>query len=103
MEKITLTKKVIYYNKDKFINAEIIEKRFFTNITEAIQFMKNYNLKYVINRKGISALEELEILHQADYKTFIKYYKTVNFNTLEEKDNIDNIEHGRHEAHDELI
>lgn len=101
MEKITLTKKVIYYNKDKFINSEITEKRFFTNITEAIQFMKNYNLKYVINRKGISAFEELEILHQANYKTFIKYYKCIDPNTLETCDNIG--KHGKHEAHDEIL
>lgn len=93
MEKITLTKKIKYYNKTNLYNTEIAEKRFFTNIDEALNYMKNYEIHYVINRKSISVFEELEILHQADYKTFIKYYKSIDPNTLETRDNI-----GKHEA-----
>ena len=88
MEKITLTKKVQYYNIMKPYNTDIIEKKQFTNINEALNYMQNYELKYVINKKGISAFEELEILHQADYKTFIKYYKAIDPNTLETHDNL---------------
>ena len=88
MEKITLTKNIKYYNKNVFYNSEIIEKKQFTNINDAINYLKNYDLKYVINKKGISAFEELEILHQADYKTFIKYYKSIDPNTLETRENV---------------
>lgn len=88
MEKITLTKSIKYYNKNVFYNSEIIEKKQFTNINDAINYLKNYDLKYVINKKGISAFEELEILHQADYKTFIKYYKSIDPNTLETRENV---------------
>ena len=63
--------------------------------------MKNYELKYIINKKGISAFEELEIVHQADYKTFIMYYKSINPNTLETCDNIG--KHGKHEVQDEIL
>lgn len=88
MEKITLTKSIKYYNKNVFYNSEITEKKQFTNINDAINYLKNYDLKYVINKKGISAFEELEILHQADYKTFIKYYKSMDPNTLETRGNV---------------
>lgn len=88
MEKITLTKSIKYYNKNVFYNSEITEKKQFTNINDAINYLKNYDLKYVINKKGISAFEELEILHQADYKTFIKYYKSIDPNTLETRENV---------------
>ena len=88
MEKITLTKNIKYYNKNVFYNSEIIEKKQFTNINDAINYLKNYDLKYVINKKGISAFEELEILHQADYKTFIKYYKSIDPNTLATRGNV---------------
>lgn len=88
MEKITLTKKVQYYNMMKPYNTDIIEKKLFTTIDEALNYMQNYELKYVINKKGISAFEELEILHQADYKTYVKYYKTIDPNTLETRDNL---------------
>ena len=101
MEKITLTKKIQYYNMMKQYNTDIIEKKQFTSINDALNYMKNYNLKYVINKKGISAFEELEILHQADYKTFIMYYKSINPNTLETHDNIG--KHGEHEAQDEIL
>lgn len=88
MEKITVTKTIKYYNMEKFINTAIIEKRQFLNIADALEYLKNYDLKYIINKKGISAHEELEILHQADYKTFIKYYKTIDLNTLTIHDNL---------------
>ena len=101
MEKITLTKKIQYYNMMKQYNTDIIEKKQFTSINDALNYMKNYDLKYIINKKGISAFEELEIIHQADYKTFIMYYKSINPNTLETCDNIG--KHGKHEAHDEIL
>ena len=88
MEKITLTKKIQYYNMMKPYNTDIIEKKQFTNINEALNYMQNYELKYVINKKGISAFEEINILHQADYKTFINYYKSIDPNTLETRENL---------------
>ncbi len=88
MEKITMTKKVKYYNIGKHYNTDIIEKKQFTTIDEALNYMRNYDLKYVINKKGISAFEEINILHQADYKTFINYYKSIDPNTLETRDNL---------------
>lgn len=96
MEKITVSKSVKYYNKNNFYNSDIIEKKQFLNIDDAINYLKNYNLKYIINKKGISAFEELEILHQPDYKTFIKYYKSIDPNTLETFQNIPETR-GKHE------
>lgn len=97
MEKITLTKTIKYYNKNTLYNSEITEKKQFTNINDAIEYLKNYDLKYIINKKGISAFEELEILHWADYKTIIKYFKTIDPNTLETSQSIPETR-GKHEA-----
>lgn len=88
MEKITLYKKINYYNKDNFINSDITEKKIFDNLTEALESMKNANITYIENKKGISAFEELYIIHQKNSDNFIKYNKTINTVTKQTEDNI---------------
>ena len=77
MEKITLYKKINYYNKDSFINSDITEKKTFNDLTEALDTMKNKKINYVENKKGLSAFEELYIIYQKDANNFKKYNKTI--------------------------
>lgn len=88
MEKITLYKKIDYYNKDNFINSDITEKKTFNDLTEALESMKNANINYVENKRGVSAYEELYIIHQKDSNNFIKYNKTINTVTKKIENNI---------------
>ena len=88
MEKITLYKKINYYNKTDFINSDIIDKKTFDNLAEALETMKNTNINYVENKKGLSAFEELYIIHQKNSNNFIKYNKTINTLTKQTEDNI---------------
>ena len=77
MEKITLYKKINYYNKNDFINSEIVEKQLFNDLQEALDTMKNKKINYVENKKGLSAFEDLYIIHQKDSSNFKKYNKTI--------------------------
>lgn len=88
MEKITLYKKIDYYNKDNFINSDITEKKTFDCLNEALESMRNTNITYIENKKGVSAYEELYIIHQKDSNNFIKYNKTINTVTKNVEDNI---------------
>lgn len=88
MEKITLYKKINYYNKDNFINSDITEKKTFDRLDEALESMKNTNITYIENKKGVSAYEELYVIHQTDPSNYVKYNKTINTVTKNIEDNI---------------
>lgn len=88
MEKITLYKKINYYNKDNFINSDITEKKTFNCLDEALKSMKNTQINYVENKKGVSAYEGLYVIHQTDSSNYVKYNKTINTVTKQTEDNI---------------
>lgn len=88
MEKVTMYKKVNYYNKGTFTSSEITEKQNFNDLQEALETMKNKQISFVENKKGISVYEELYIIHQKDSSNYIKYTKSINTNTKETTDNI---------------
>lgn len=88
MEKITLYKKIDYYNKDNFINSDITNKKTFNDLTEALESMKNTNITYIENKRGVSAYEELYIIYQTDSNNYVKYNKTINTVTKNIEDNI---------------
>lgn len=88
MEKITLYKKINYYNKDNFINSDITDKKAFNCLDEALESMKNAPINYVENKKGISAYEELYVIHQTDSSNYVKYNKTINTVTKNIENNI---------------
>lgn len=88
MQKITLYKKINYYNKGNFINSDITEKKIFNDLTEALESMKNTNITYIENKRGVSAFEELYIIHQTDSSNYVKYNKTINTVTKQTEDNL---------------
>lgn len=88
MEKITLYKKINYYNKTDFINSDIINKKTFDCLNEALEIMKNAPINYVENKKGVSAYEELYVIHQTDSNNYVKYNKTINTVTKQTEDNL---------------
>lgn len=88
MEKITLCKKINYYNKDNFINSDITDKKTFDCLNEALESMKNAPINYVENKRGISAYEELYVIHQTDSNNYVKYNKTINTVTKQTEDNL---------------
>lgn len=88
MNKIILTKQVNYYNKNDFSHSDIIEKKEFATIKDALKNLQSIKLNYVENKKGISAYEEASILYKDEDNHWLKYNKIIDINT---KDQIDNI------------
>lgn len=84
---IKFTKKVIYYNKSKYMHEITTEKKEFYNMSEALEFFNNYKLKYYINNKSITTLEESDLIYSTS--TGVKrLYKRINIDGEEEKNEI---------------
>ena len=77
MEKITLYKKINYYNNGEYINTDTTQKQEFDNIEQALTKLKNCDITYVENKKGVSCYEEIKLLHKIDANNYKQYYKTI--------------------------
>ena len=73
---IKYTKKVNYYKKDQFLYSLELEKKSFYILDDAINQLKKTNLKYYINNKDITALEEASVIYK-DTEIYKRYYKTI--------------------------
>ena len=88
MQKITYIKNVNYYNKKmEIVDTVASEKRFFTNLNDAITLLANTELHYVENKKGISAFEEIVIQDTTDPYNWKFYRKEINTATKRIKTN----------------
>lgn len=63
---IKYNKKVIYYNKNKYMDEVTILKKEFYTLEDALLFLDVDGLKYYINNKSITAVEEVNILYTTD-------------------------------------
>ena len=82
MEKIIINKRMLYYKSKTFSHFANIEKIVFDTFDEAMTFLDNYKINYIINKKDISAIEELSIVIH-DKNNVKKYTKTIDFLTGE--------------------
>ena len=89
MQKITYIKNVKYYNKKmEPIDTVTSDKKTFSSLNDAIEMMKNADLHYVDNPKGISAYEEIMIWDKTDSNNWYSYTKQIDISTKEIKTNL---------------
>lgn len=80
MSKITINKKISYYNKKQYTHADTIPEKKTDTIDDALEYIKQTPLHYVNNPQGITAREELYfITGTADH--VVKYTKTIDPDT----------------------
>lgn len=85
---IKLTRYTNYYNKTDFIKSVVISEEKFVTLEEALRNLQSIKLKYIENKSYISAYEEASILYKDSDGHYIKYNKTIDITTKEEKSNI---------------
>ena len=89
MQKITYIKNVKYYNKKmEPIDTVTSDKKIFSSLNDAIEMMKNADLHYVDNPKGVSVYEEIIIWDKTDSNNWYSYTKKIDISTKEIKTNL---------------
>ena len=88
MKKVTLIKKINYYKENVFFKTSIIKEEKFATLEEAFEMMRSIKIKYIENKKYISAYEELSLLYKDEENHYIKYNKSIDLTTKEEVNNI---------------
>ena len=89
MQKITYIKNVKYYNKKmEPIDTVTSDKKTFSSLNDAIEMMKNADLHYVDNPKGVSVYEEIIIWDKTDSNNWYSYTKQIDISTKEIKTNL---------------
>lgn len=82
MQKITYIKNVKYYNKKmEPIDTVASDKKIFSSLNDAIEMMKNADLHYVDNPKGVSVYEEIIIWDKTDQNNWYSYTKQIDKKT----------------------
>lgn len=77
-KKIYIKKHVNYYDENKkLINTAEVEKKEVEDLETAREILKNYNLQYITNKKGISASEEIGYMWQSPDGTIYREKKTI--------------------------
>ena len=86
MQKITYIKNVKYYNKKmEPIDTVTSDKKIFSSLNDAIEMMKNADLHYVDNPKGVSVYEDIIIWDKTDSNNWYSYTKKIDISTKEIK------------------
>ena len=86
MQKITYIKNVKYYNKKmEPIDTVASDKKTFSSLNDAIEMMKNADLHYVDNQKGVSVYEDIIIWDKTDPNNWYSYTKKIDISTKEIK------------------
>lgn len=81
MYNIRYEKKINYYNKKDFMYTDVIEKKTFKVLEEAIKQLKSCNLNYIENKKGISAYEEATLFYKVSPTQSHQSYKIIDMNS----------------------
>lgn len=80
MSKITINKKISYYNKKQYTHADTIPEKKADSVEDALEYIKSVPLHYVNNPQGISAREEVYFI-TGDSEHVKKYTKTIDSGT----------------------
>lgn len=84
MKKITINKKISYYNKKQYTHADTIPEKKADSVEDALEYIKRAPLHYVNNPQGISATEEMYFI-TGDGDHLKKYTKTIDPDTGSEQ------------------
>lgn len=76
--RINYIKKVNYFDKNnKIIQSQEVNRQQFDDLPFALQFLKDTELHFVENKKGISVYEEAKIIYRKDNFNYISFYKMI--------------------------
>ena len=87
--RITFIKKVNYFDKSgKITQSQEIDRQQFDDLNFAINYLKDLDLHYVDNPKGVSVYEEAKLIYRKDNFNYICFNKTIDHNTKEVVSNV---------------
>ena len=87
--RITYTKKVNYFDKNgKITRSQEVDRQQFDDLTFAIKYLKDDDLHYVDNPKGLSVYEEAKIIYRKDNFNYICFNKAIDPVTKEVVSNV---------------
>lgn len=87
--RITYIKKVNYFDKSgKIARSQEVERQQFDDLNFAINYLKDADLHYVDNQKGLSVYEETKIIYRKDNFNYICFNKSINRDTKEVESNV---------------
>lgn len=76
--RITYIKKVNYFDKNnKIIQSQEVDRQQFDDLPFALQFLKDTELHFVENKKGISVYEEAKIIYRKDNFNYLCFNKSI--------------------------
>lgn len=76
------------YNKNKLIDTEKTDIIYTADIETARDLIKNTDLNYIKNARGVSVFESITTGPiKIDKNNYIQYYKNINFKTCKEYGN----------------
>ena len=76
--KITYLKKVNYFDKSgKIMQSQEVERQHFDDLSFAINYLKDADLHYVDNPKGVSVYEDAKIIYRKDNFNYICFNKSI--------------------------
>ena len=87
--RITYLKKVNYFDKNgKITRSQEVDRQQFDDLTFAINYLKDDDLHYVDNPKGVSVYEEAKIIYRKDNFNYICFNKSIDPVTKEVISNV---------------
>lgn len=82
--RITYIKKVNYFDKSgKITRSQEVDRQQFDDLTFAMNYLKDADLHFVDNPKGVSVYEEAKIIYRKDNFNYICFNKSINTITKE--------------------
>lgn len=77
--RVTYIKNVNYFDKNgKITQSQEVDRQQFDDLDFAIKYLKNADLHYVDNPKGLSAYENAKIIYRKDNFNYICFNKSIN-------------------------
>lgn len=87
--RITYTKKVNYFDKNgKITRSQEVDRQQFDDLNFAINYLKDADLHFVDNPKGVSVYEEAKIIYRKDNFNYICFNKAIDPITKEVVSNV---------------
>lgn len=87
--RITYIKKVNYFDKSgKIVQSQEVDRQQFDDLPFATSFLKDLELHYVDNPKGLSVYEEAKLICRKDNFNYICFNKSINPITKEIESNV---------------
>ncbi len=76
--RITYIKKVNYFDKNgKITQSQEIDRQQFDDLQTALQILKNTDIHFIQNKKGVSVYEELKIIYRKDNFNYLCFNKSI--------------------------